>query len=182
MTKVVKNVMALLLAGLFSFGGVALADDNAPKKEPLAPKHNILVPGRIEYWIGTPRIAGYGIGDAMPITLVFELTPDALWRKQHPEAGPVKLLPPLPEATPAPAPAANPKAPRKPANIAKVQLPEMLDLPLIDVEGLKMADKTGKTTDQPSDVEVYRPADQKVYDMPDGKRRIVVTMVLTQYI
>jgi hypothetical protein len=169
--------MALLLATLLSYAGVAHADDNAPKKEPLAPKHFIVSEGRIEGYIGTDRVAGYGIGDSMKITLVFELTPDWLWRKLHPDAGPVKLLPALPEpATPPPVKG------RKPANVAKVQMPEMLEMPLVDVEGLKMADKTGKTTDKPSDVEVYQGADRKEYELPDGRHRVVITMVLTQYV
>jgi hypothetical protein len=172
--------MALLLATLLSIAGVAHADDNAPKKEPLAPKHFIVSEGRIEGYIGTDRVAGYGIGDSMKITLVFELTPDWLWRKQHPEAGPVKLLPPLPEPA-APAPVKG-NGRKPPANVAKVQIPEMLEMPLVDVEGLKMADKTGKTTDKPSDVEVYKGADRKEYELPDGRHRVVITMVLTQFV
>jgi hypothetical protein len=173
--KIKRNIIAASLAVLLSFAGTAYADDAAPaKKEPAAPKHVELVPGRIDEWIGTDRVADYAIGDPMKVTLVFELTPDSMYRKLHPDVAEPRILPPSPLPSPAPAP--------EPANLAKVQLPTMLEWPVIEVEGLKMAAQSGKTTDQASDVEVYKGAEVQTYQLPDGRRRVVVTMVLTQYV
>jgi hypothetical protein len=174
--KIKRNIIAASLAVLLSFASAAFADD-APataKKEPQAPKHVVLVDGRIDEWIGTDRVADYAIGDPMTVTLVFELTPDSMYRAAHPNVPPPTVLPP------SPVPAAASSAPA--GTVAKVQMPTMLEWPVIEVEGLKMAAQSGKTTDAPSDVEVYKGATVNTFELPDGRRRVVVTMVLTQYV
>jgi hypothetical protein len=175
--KIKRSLIAASLAALLSFAGAAHADDapaTAPKKEPQAPKHVVLVPDRIDEWIGTDRVADYAIGDPMVVTLMFDITPDSMYRAAHPNVPPQMVLPPSPvPAGPSTAPAAN---------VAKVQMPKMLEWPVIEVEGLKMAALSGKTTEAPSDVEVYKGASIKTYQMPDGRRRMVVTMTLTQYV
>jgi hypothetical protein len=172
--KIKRNLIAASLAALLSFAGAAHADDAPAKKEPQAPKHVVLVDGRIDEWIGTDRVADYAIGDPMLVTLVFEITPDSMYRAAHPNEPPQTVLPP------SPVPAAPPSAPA--ANVAKVQMPKMLEWPVIEVEGLKMAALSGKTTDAPSDVEVYKGATVTTDQKPDGRRRIIVTMTLTQYV
>jgi hypothetical protein len=172
--KIKRNLIAASLAVLLSFASAAHADDAPAKKEPQAPKHVVLVDGRIDEWIGTDRVADYAIGDPMLVTLVFEITPDSMYRAAHPDVSPPMVLPP------SPVPAAPSSAPA--GNVAKVQMPKMLEWPVIEVEGLKMAALSGKTTDAPSDVEVYKGAAVKTYQLPDGRRRMVVTMTLTQYV
>jgi hypothetical protein len=181
--KTMRNyLIAASLAALISLTGTATAADetgtaNAPKKEPLAPKHVILVDGRIDEFIGTDRVAGYGIGDPMKVTLIFDITSSSMFLAQHPDAPPPAVLPPLPVST-----TASQSNEPQPANTAVIQLPTMLEWPLIEVEGLKMAAQTGKTTSDPSDVEVYKGATVETYPLADGRRRVVVTLVVTQYI
>jgi hypothetical protein len=183
-------LLASSLAVLLSFMGTAHADDAATtttaaaRKEPIAPKHVILADGRIDEWIGTDQVAGYGIGDPIKVTIAFELTPNSMFRARHPDLPPPKVLPPLPAA--AAADKSQSPGPNGPgnaaANVAKIQMPTMLELPLINTEPLKMAAQARQTTDQPSDMEVYKGASVDTYALPDGRWRIVVTMVLTQYV
>jgi hypothetical protein len=187
MTNKRRYLLASSLAVLLSFAGTAHADDApaqaAATKEPLAPKHVILADGRIDEWVGTDRVAGYGIGDPMKVIIAFEITSNSMFRAQHPDVPPLKVLPPLPAQAAADKITAPGTAGDAATKIAKVQLPTMLEWPLINVEQQKMAAQTGKTTDDPSDVEVYKGAvvDPPIL-LPNGRRRIVVTMTLTQYV
>jgi hypothetical protein len=171
------KLAALALAAVLSFGGAAGAGET--KKEPAAPKQATLADGRIEEYIGTDRVAGYGIGDPIKVKLIFDLMSDSQYRAQHNQA-PVRVTP-APALAPA---AADPKAPAQSeaAGVEKVLMPKMLEWPMIEVEGLRMAVDTGKVTEQPSDVEVYRGATVETFPLSDGRRRIVVTMILTQYV
>lgn len=103
---------------------------------------------------------------------------DSQYRAEH-NLPPVRVTPSAPLSR-----AAVPKAPAQPdaAGAEKVLMPKMLEWPMIEVEGLRMAVNTGKVTEQPSDVEVYRGATVETFPLSDGRRRMVVTMILTQYV
>jgi hypothetical protein len=96
--------------------GIAFADPGQP--EPAAPAKGVVEDGKVNVYIGTPRVNGYAIGDSIPITLVFEITP-------------------------APASA----APAATTNGAKPTGPTPLAVPMVDVAGLKMQVQTAEASD-----------------------------------
>lgn len=123
-----KLTLALSLAAL-SFAGVAFADDSSSKlPEPVSPERGAVVDGRVNVYIGTPRVNAYGIGDSIPVTLVFE------------------MIPPKPEelnSTPA---APTPEA-SKPGEPIKAPEKKLLPMPRIDVEGLLMQVQSAEKLD-----------------------------------
>lgn len=112
MFKTIRNflILALSLAAL-SLAGVAAAQDASKLPEPAAPNRATIADGRINVFIGTPRVNGYAIGDSIPVTIVFEMLP--VTQDQ------------------APAAAVDSKGERKPK-------PAPLAMPRVDIAGLKM--------------------------------------------
>ena len=81
--KLIRNYPALLLATMLSLFAVhSYADDAAAANlpEPAAPQHATLNDGRVEVYIGTPRVSDYQIGDSIPVRVVFVLEPDAMYK------------------------------------------------------------------------------------------------------
>ena len=160
--------LALALVAMLSLAATARA---AEDPEPAAPKHAVLENGRIDVYIGTPRVSDYQIGDSIPITVVFDLTPDTMWRaRQKP---PITVLPaqPAKAATEAPKDATG-------ADVAKVQEPTIVEMPMIEVEGLKMS----VLSNQPSDVEPLTPAKVETFTLPDGRKRLVAKFYVVSYV
>lgn len=166
-TKIKALALALSLA-VFSLAGVAYADDNAKQPEPAAPAKSTIEDGRINIYLGTPRVSGYAIGDSIPITIVFELTP-------NPDGVPPGAEPPKPVA--APAPSLPMMSPNQPAAsdaaapvVEKAPAPKPLAMPIIDVEGLKMQVQSA----DPLDVEMLTPATEVTRYKRDGKEYLKV--------
>lgn len=113
-----KLTLALSLAAL-SMTGVAFAEDSSKLPEPSSPERGTVVDGRVNVYIGTPRVNAYGIGDSIPVTLVFEMIPP------KPEELNTQPAAPTPEAS-------------KPGEPAKAPEKKLLPMPRIDVEGLVM--------------------------------------------
>jgi hypothetical protein len=149
-------------------------DGSASLPEPSAPQHAVLENGRVEVFIGTPRVADYQIGDSIPVRVVILVTPDAAYALQHKSDAAPAAAPP---SVPAPA-QTDPEASAPAPDVAKVEPPKMLPMPLVQVEGLKM----GVITGQPSDVESLGAAQVQTYDRPDGKRMVVATFYATTYV
>lgn len=176
-----KLKLYALLASLFIGASLVAHAATAAPVEPEAPKPATYADGRIELNMGSDQMAGYGIGDPMKVVLVFDITPESLFRAR--EKGDPRLLPSHIDGAGKQTP---PVAPPLPAANAPGSTPletaKSMEWPVIDVESLKMAATTGKVTEQASDVEVYRGATVESYSLPDGRRRVVVTLVLTQYV
>ncbi len=162
------NYPALLLATMLSFSPVHAQADAAAANlpEPAAPQHATLNDGRVEVYIGTPRVSDYQIGDSIPVRVVFILQPDAMWQAEH-SPGVVDTTPSVVPTTPV---ATGDKAIPAP--------PQLLDMPLVEVSGLKM----GVVTDKPSDVEPLVPASVQEYIRADGKKMVVATFYATTYV
>ncbi len=161
----IHKIMALVLAAIISLASAAAADDTptaANLPEPLSPQHLTLADGRIEVYVGTPRVSDYTIGDSIPVCLVFEITPDSLYRIQHPPPEPV--IPPRQNTAP--------------SKISLVQQPAPLEWPSISLEGLKM----GEISSQPSDLELVAPSKIEEYLLPNGTKMEVVTLYLTTWV
>jgi hypothetical protein len=161
-------VLSLLLA--LQSMGPALADEPVPDKEPVAPKHLFIPEGCIDVWVGTPQVAGYGIGDSIPGTLVFDVPPYAECQKQQ-APDQVKVLPapaaPVSAAqiaAAAPAPAGT--TPAAPVDVAKVQMPIMLPVPQISLDGVIMSAGSGNLSAKVSDVEPLAANEPEEYDLP----------------
>jgi hypothetical protein len=159
-------VLSLLLA--LQSMGPALADEPVPDKEPVAPKHLFIPEGCIDVWVGTPMVAGYAIGDSIPVTLVFDVPPYAdCLKQQAPDQ--VKVLP----APAAPASAAQiaaaapaPAGATAPADVAKVLMPIMLPVPQISLDGVIMSAGSGNLSAKVSDVEPLAANEPEEYDLP----------------
>lgn len=160
--------IAMLLAlGLAATALSGAAFAQTATEEPQAPVKQIVVDGRVTVYAATPRVAGYSIGDSIPVRVVFELTPDALYKNLHPVA---------PDAV------AAAKAEAVKAVEGSAVAPEplaMLPMPLVHLEGLKMKVQTN----QPSDVEMLEGADIKEFiRREDGVKLVVVTFYVTSYV
>jgi hypothetical protein len=166
MMKHIKAIVLALSVAAFSLAGVAYADD-AKLPEPAAPAKATLEDGKINVYLGTPRVSGYAIGDSIPVTIVFELTPDKSGK-------PADLTPPKPEAAPAPSvPQMSPYQPTPsdaPPKVEKAPAPTPLAVPLIDVEGLKMQVQYSEALD----VEMLTPATEVTRYTRDGKEYLKV--------
>jgi len=162
------NYSALLLATMLSFSAVhAHADEAAANlPEPAAPQHATLNDGRVEVYIGTPRVSDYQIGDSIPVRVVFVLEPDAMFKARQKPA----VVDATPSVVPNTTAATGDKAMPVP--------PQLLDMPLVEVSGLKM----GVVTDKHSDVEPLVPATVKEYIRADGKKMVVATFYATTYV
>ncbi|MBX9685669.1 MAG: hypothetical protein K2X27_03140 [Candidatus Obscuribacterales bacterium] len=71
LTSGLKTLLLALLSALLLLSGVARAEE----AEPSSPVRASIADERINVYLGTPRVNGYGIGDSIPITIVFELLP-----------------------------------------------------------------------------------------------------------
>jgi hypothetical protein len=162
---------ALLLATMLSFSAMhAYADDTASAAnlpEPAAPMHATLNDGRVEVYIGTPRVAAYQIGDSIPVRIVFILESDAQFKAAQAAKA---VSDNTPSVVPTTTVAGGDKAMPVP--------PAMLDWPLVEVSGLKM----GVVTDKPSDVELLVPATVQQYVREDGKKMVVAEFYATTYV
>lgn len=169
--RISHHITALLLATMLSFQAMHLvaADEalaaNLP--EPAAPQHAILNDGRVEVYIGTPRVSDYQIGDSIPVRVVFVLEPDAMYRARKAGSAVVSDTPSVVPIVP-------------PGNVdrAMPQPPAMLEMPMVEVSGLKM----GVVTDKPSDVEPLVPATVQEYIRADGKKMVVAVFYATTYV
>jgi hypothetical protein len=166
-----RNYLALMLATGLSFSAVhAHADEAAANfPEPLALQHTTLNDGRVEVDIATPRASDYQIGDSIPVRVVFVLDPDVIYQAEH--------KPPAPDPTPSVVSALTAAASAD-SDKAKPVVPGMLDMPMVEVSGLKM----NVITDQPSDVEPLVPATVREYIRADGKKMVVATFYVTTYV
>lgn len=167
MHRIQTCLMAALVVMLSLTGVAWAADAPADLPEPQAPVKMKLEDGRVNVYVGTPRVSSYQIGDSIPVRIVFELMPDTVYKALHPVKPPVTVLPQV--AHPAPA---------KEGDVAKPQPPVMLELPMIDVENLKM----GVLTGQPSDVEMLRNATVTRYQKNDGTVMVVVDFSVAAYV
>jgi hypothetical protein len=161
------NYTALLLAAMLLMVGGAHAEQkstNAP--EPGAPLPVSIQDGRIQLHVDTPRVAAYAIGDSIQVRLIFTLTSNA--RHRFEQAGTTSVLPPLPNSNVGNAPMAA-------YGTSRVVEPELLDMPLISVEGLRM----GILTKQPSDVKLLGKPQVEEYTPEQGRKMIVVTFYAT---
>ncbi len=148
--KLTRNYLALMLATMLSLFAVhSYADDAAAANlpEPAAPQHATLNDGRVEVYIGTPRVADYQIGDSIPVRVVFVLEPDAMYKARTAKV--------VTDNTPS----VVPSTPVATGDKAMPAPPALLDMPLVEVSGLKM----GVVTDKPSDVEPLVPASVQEY-------------------
>lgn len=167
--KLSRKLSALLLATMLSLPAVHVyADDAAAANlpEPAAPQHATLNDGRVEVYIGTPRVSDYQIGDSIPVRVVFVLEPDAMYRA-------IQAKKTVTDNTPSVVPVTTPTG----ADKAMPTPPAMLDMPLVEVSGLKM----GVVTDKPSDVEPLVPASVTEYIQADGKKMVVAIFYVTTY-
>lgn len=167
--KLHRHYPALLLATMLSLFAVhSYADDAAAANlpEPAAPQHATLNDGRVEVYIGTPRVSDYQIGDSIPVRVVFVLEPDAMYKIRTAKGA----TDTTPSVVPSTAVATGDKAMPVP--------PAFLDMPLVEVSGLKM----GVVTDKPSDVEPLIAASVQEYIQADGKKMVVAIFYVTTYV
>lgn len=159
--------LALALAmGLAATVPSGAAYAQTAQEEPQAPVKQVAVDGRITVYVATPRWAGYSIGDSIPVRVVFELTPDSLYKKSHP-------------VTPDAVAAAKAESAKVAEGSAVAPEPlVMLEMPLVHLEGLKMKVQTN----QASDVEMLESADIKQFVREDGVKLVVVTFYVTSYV
>jgi hypothetical protein len=158
--KIKALTLALALTA-FSLAGVAHADDSST--EPTAPAKATLENGRVNVYLGTPLVSGYAIGDSIPVTILFEMTPD-----NSAAAKPAAVSPPKPEAPPAPSvPTMSPNQPTggQAPVVTTAPAPTPLVVPVVDVEGLKMQVQSSEALD----VEMLKPASDPVIYERDGK-------------
>lgn len=162
-----KIFLALALAlGLAATVPSGAAYAQTAQEEPQAPVKQVVADGRVTVYVATPRWAGYAIGDSIPVRVVFELTPDSLYKKTHP-------------VTPDAVAAARAEAAKVAEGSAVAPEPlAMLEMPLVHLEGLKMKVQTN----QPSDVEMLESADIKQFVREDGVKLVVVTFYVTSYV
>lgn len=166
--KLSRKISALLLATMLALPAVHVyADDAAAADlpEPAAPQHATLNDGRVEVYIGTPRVSDFQIGDSIPVRVVFILEPDAMYQALKAKT--------VVDNTPS----VVPSTPVASADKAMPTPPAMLDMPLVEVSGLKM----GVVTDKPSDVEPLVPATVSEYIQADGKKMVVAIFYVTTY-
>jgi hypothetical protein len=157
-------------AAVLSLAAAAHAADT-PLPEPLAPQHATLEDGRIDVYIGTPRASDYQIGDSIPVKVVFILTPNSQIKLT--QKAPPLVVPGLAAAA---APASSPESAAVP--VAKIEEPKILDMPMVQVEGLKM----GVVSDKPSDVELLAAGAPETYIRPDGSEMVVEDFYVTTYV
>lgn len=164
------NYPALLLATMLSFSAAPGRADEAAAKlpEPQAPVHTTLSDGRIEVYIGTPRVAAYQIGDSIPVRVVFILQSDAQYKAEHDKL-PVDAAPSVVPTVAAPS-----------GDKAMPVPPQTLDWPVVDLSGLSGLSPV--VTDKPSDIEPLVPARVQEYIRPDGKKMIVAEFYVTTYV
>lgn len=168
MKSTLSTLMAMALAlGLAATVPSGAAFAQTAQEEPSAPVKQVIKDGRVTVYIATPRTAGYSIGDSIPVRVVFELTPDALYNKLHP-------------ATPDAVAAAKAEVVKAAEGSAVAPEPlAMLPMPLVHLEGLKMKVQTN----QPSDVEMLEGADIKEFiRAEDGVKLVVATFYVTSYV
>jgi len=164
LNRIKTAALALSLVAL-SCSGVALADDN--QAEPNAPNKATLENGKVQVYLGTPRASGYGIGDSIPVTIVFEMT-----KNTSASAKPTEVTPPAPEQPPAPAAPVTMTSPNQPSGgqpdaavVVKAPEPTPLAVPIVDVEGLKMQVQSSEALD----VEMLKPVGEPEIYERDGK-------------
>jgi hypothetical protein len=170
--KMKSKFLALCLAAML-FVPVMVRAEGAPSAdllEPVAPKHAVIENGRVEVFIGTTRSSDYQIGDSIPIRLVFILTPEAQILAKHIPA-PVLVPSLVPKMD-------DPEAADAQADTAKIDEPKPMDIPKVQVEGLKMGLLNGK----PSDVEPIGAASVHAYIRPDHSEMVVVSFYVTTYV
>lgn len=151
-----KLTLALSLAAL-SLAGVAYAQDSSKLPEPASPVRTTIVNDRVNVYIGTPRANAYGIGDSIPITLVFEMIPPKAEELNPPAAAPTEVKPGEPQKAPA---------------------PKLLPMPRVDIEGLKMQVQSA----QALDVEMLGGAEKIERYTRDGKEYLKVTFYVWTFV
>lgn len=161
--KILSRLLSMAAMLALMTAAPALAGAAAQLPEPGAPARATLEDGRVEVYAGTPRVADYQIGDSITIKLVFVLMPDEMYRALHPPESPV-----LPAQADAPA-KADSDAP---------QVPIVMAMPMLSLEGLKM----GIITGQSSDVEPLGPAKVEEYLLGDGKKMVIALFQVTTYV
>lgn len=153
-----KRLILALSVAVFSLTGAALAQTSSSLPEPASPEKAKIEDGKINVYIGTPRVNGYGIGDSIPVTVVFEMIP---------------------------APAPEPK-PAKPVDTAdgasgkpeRAPEPKLLAVPQVDVEGLKMQIQSAEALD----VEMLTAATEVTRYSRDGKEYLKVVFYVWQFV
>lgn len=145
-------VLALSLAALL-FAGVAGAD-SSKLPEPASPSKGVIADGRINVYLGSPRVNGYAIGDSIPVTIVFEMQP--------PSAEDL-------------AAAAEKKEEGKPERQAPKKF---LPMPKVNVEGLKMQVQSAEALD----VEMLTGATEVSSYTREGKEYLKVVFYVWQFV
>lgn len=165
-----RSHLALIFASMLLFAGHAFgADAKNDQPEPQAPVKAAVEDGRVMVFVGTTRVSAYHIGDSIPVRIVFELTPDAIYKAEHAPRPAVNILP---------VQATAPANTNTEADTAKPKPPEFLTMPLIDVENLRM----GVLTNQPTDAEMLTNAVVARYTKPDGRLMVVVDFTVSTYV